>query len=378
MTAFGSPTKWCMSVFSTQYPVLGVLLIAGCTVPPEAKDGAQEPIPAYQVALVQSGKSDEISIASTLLTDADWKAIAACPSLRTLLLDNPEQQVSATDIKQLSSLENLEHLRIRGGGIDDAALVEVANLAGLQILNIPHSTMTDAGLIELKRLPELVQLRFGSPNVTDAGMRTIAELPALKRLHLIDVPITDGGLRELGKIEQLESLYIDGGKLSDAVAGRIVSARRGCTSISISSITIAIRRSTNIRRVGQARRRRATAHRLIVTKMVDPRDLRSLVPPYVACPTYDVMPRGSARATSCWCGEAVWMANLDASPESYDRAFPKSRRATCARGEDRGRRAPFVPDDSRPREELSLIHRWRHDSSAGPATPAFRGEDRRR
>src|SRR2546423_922237 len=92
---------------------LAPLVAAGCTS--SAGNGEpKEPIPAYQVALVRSYKSDQINVASTLLTDADWQAIAGCPNLRTLLLDNPAQQVSAMDIRQLSPLENLEHLRIRG------------------------------------------------------------------------------------------------------------------------------------------------------------------------------------------------------------------------------------------------------------------------
>src|SRR5205823_7997218 len=92
---------------------LAPLIAAGCTSAAD-KSEPKEPMPAYQVALVRDHKSDQINIASALLADADWQGIAGCPNLRTLLLDNPAQQVSVADIEQLSPLQNLEHLRIRG------------------------------------------------------------------------------------------------------------------------------------------------------------------------------------------------------------------------------------------------------------------------
>src|SRR5437763_11211136 len=95
---------------------LAPLIAAGCTSSAD-KSEPKEPMPAYQVALVRNDRSDQINVASALLTDADWQAIGGCPNLRTLLLDNPAQQVSAANIEQLSPLENLEHLRIRGRGI---------------------------------------------------------------------------------------------------------------------------------------------------------------------------------------------------------------------------------------------------------------------
>src|SRR5262245_14174017 len=192
---------------------------AGCNAePPEASL-------AEQAAAVRAGTSDRIFLERAAPTDGDLRELTGLDNLRELLLDNAQCRFTAASLKQLSGVPKLEHLRIRGAGIDDEALTQLASLASLRILNVPQATFGDAALAQLKRLPDLVQFRFSSPHVTDAGMKTLAELPALKRLHLINVPITDTGLAELAKIEQLESLYIDGGNFSDAAMEQLFRQR---------------------------------------------------------------------------------------------------------------------------------------------------------
>jgi hypothetical protein len=192
------------------------IAIVGCGAKAEQQAEEGEPALAAQMAAVREDASDTIQVEHVPLTDRDLAAIGELQSLRVLQLDDPRAHFSAAGIAQLSKLPGLEHLRIRGQGIDDAALAEIAKIKSLRILNVPQAAMTDHGLAALEDLPHLVQLRFGSPNVSDAGMKALAELPALLRLHLIDVPIADAGLRTLTGMDQLESLYIDGGEFSHA------------------------------------------------------------------------------------------------------------------------------------------------------------------
>jgi hypothetical protein len=191
--------------------LLAAAVLAGCNAQPTLQESTLK----EQAALVRSGQSDRILIEHTVLTDDDLQELASLPTLKELLLDSNHSRFTSAGIRRLAALRDLEHLRIRGAGIDDEALKQLARLEGLQILNLPQATFGDAALAELKRLPNLVQFRFHSPHVTDAGMQTLGELPAIKRLHLINVPITDAGLAVLAKIDQLESLYIDGGQFSD-------------------------------------------------------------------------------------------------------------------------------------------------------------------
>jgi hypothetical protein len=205
---------------SLVYPLVAIaalVLSAGCgtkTLPPGR--GATEASLAEQIAAVERGESTRIEIAETVLGDTDAAVIGKAVDLKELLVDHPESRFSVAGIASLAALPDLEHLRIRGPGIDNACLAELAHCENLRILNVPQGSFDDDGLAALAELPELVQLRFGSSAVTDRGMQMLDGFPALVRLHLIDVPITDAGLMELAKIEQLQSLYIDGGNITDA------------------------------------------------------------------------------------------------------------------------------------------------------------------
>lgn len=207
--------------------MLSVAMLAactGCTGKPHASLSEELSL-AAQIAAVKDRTSDQIQVEEFPVADAELTQLAGLDKLRVLLLDHPDSRFSASGLLPIAALPAVTHLRLRGEGIDDAALAQLARMKSLQILNIPRGTFTDEGLAVLKQLPHLVQLRFGSKHITDRGMQTIAELPALLRLHLIDVPITDAGLKTLSNMQQLESLYIDGGQFSDAALDRLFQDR---------------------------------------------------------------------------------------------------------------------------------------------------------
>jgi hypothetical protein len=213
-------------VLSAQYLVFACMLHAftsGCR--PSNLGTVVEPSFSVQLAAVKAGHSEAIHTVSWRVSDDELAAVSDATALRTLLIDQPQSQITATGVKNLAGLPKLEHLRLRGPGVDDDALVEIAKIASLQILNLPHGQFSDEGLKSLASLPALEQFRFKSAAVTDAGMVTLAEFPALKRLHLIDVPITDDGLKTLAGMKQLESLYIDGAHLSDGAIEELLGAR---------------------------------------------------------------------------------------------------------------------------------------------------------
>jgi len=205
--------------------VVGATSLVGCGSRAEGDSASVEPALSAQVALVRAGESDQIQIEQSPLNDRDLESLAGLSSLRVLLIDHPKSHFSADGLKRLADLANLEQLRSRAPGIDDAALAQLAEIKSLRVLNLPHATFSDQALAHLRGLAHLEQLRFGSPHVTTAGMQTIADLPALKRLHLINVPITDEALREFAKMEQLESLYLDGANVSDAALDELFQKR---------------------------------------------------------------------------------------------------------------------------------------------------------
>jgi hypothetical protein len=205
--------------------VTGGMAESGCGSRAEDDAASVEPTLSVQAALVRTGESDQIQIEQSPLGDSDLESIAGLSKLRVLLIDHPKSHFSAIGLKRLAGFPSLEQLRIRGAGIDDAALAELAEIKTLRVLNLPQAVFSDEALAHLRGLAHLEQLRFGSQHVTNAGMKTIAELPALKRLHLIQVPITDDGLREFVRMEQLESLYLDGANVSDGALDELFQKR---------------------------------------------------------------------------------------------------------------------------------------------------------
>jgi hypothetical protein len=176
---------------------------------------APEPSLAEQMAAVERGETTRILVEREVQGDQDLIALGKLTKLTDLLLDNAACEFHARGMAALAELPNLQHLRIRGRGIDNQCLREIVNIKSLRILNLPQGSFDDAGLELVAALPDLEGFRFGAPRVTDEGMKTIARFPAIQRLHLIDVPITDVGLAELAKIDRLQSLYIDGGAITD-------------------------------------------------------------------------------------------------------------------------------------------------------------------
>lgn len=195
--------------------LLCTLALGGCFPIAKPRVEDREQSLASQIISVRAGESDVIQVERVALADADLAALADLPNLHSLLLDHSGNQISAAGIRHLQKLP-LVHLRIRGAGIDDDAIAEIAAFHDLKIMNLPTATFTDRALELLAGLAKLEQLRFGSPNVTDRGMEHLRSLAALKQLHLIDVPITDTGLKVLADIKDLQSLYLDGAKVSDA------------------------------------------------------------------------------------------------------------------------------------------------------------------
>lgn len=204
--------RW-LSLVGLLWPAV---LAVGCSGPSARQPPEREPSLAAQVELVRSGKLEQIQLETTPLTDDDLKRVAGLASLRALLIDDPRSVITAAGIVAMGDLPGLSHLRVRGEGIDDAALAAIGRYKGLKILNLPRGRFSSEGLKALAELPQLEQLRFHAPQVDDAGMETLAAMPALKRIHLIGVPITEKGLLALATMPQLESLYVDDTPLPDS------------------------------------------------------------------------------------------------------------------------------------------------------------------
>lgn len=171
-----------------------------------------EPGWAEQVKTVRSGQTDRIEVSQELVGDEHLLQLKDLNGLRELIIDRG--QISDNGLAPLTTLRNLEHLRIRCR-VRDVGFRQLCAISSLQILNLPQADVADASLESLRQLHQLRVLRIASPRVTDAGMNLIAQLNTLTALHLIDIPITDKGLKVLETMRNLQSLYLDGARISE-------------------------------------------------------------------------------------------------------------------------------------------------------------------
>ncbi len=193
---------------------------------------------------------DYLSLRGTDLTDAGLPHVATLTGLRVLDLDSTRIKGGGLEIKALSSLVQLEELRLSafnvhkdGFGVGDRAMSAIAALpklrsvrlrltrvtdAGLaklckskslRTIGLEGTAVSDAGLVHLKQLPDLENLQLGvyrdGARVTDEGLKTIGQLNNLRYLDLSGTKVTNAGLVHLRPLERLESLSLENTEVTE-------------------------------------------------------------------------------------------------------------------------------------------------------------------
>ncbi len=121
----------------------------------------------------------------------------------------------ATDvgIRSLSSLENLEKLKISAPSISGEGLQGFRRLKDLTLSRHSvsfNSLFTDQGIEAALSNPHLESFQFMGATLTDQGFRKLSELKGLKILKLSNVDgITSETAKRLSQLEQLEDLYFN-------------------------------------------------------------------------------------------------------------------------------------------------------------------------
>lgn len=169
------------------------------------------------------------------ITDGALEQIARVKSLKDL--DLGMAAVPESGFAHIRKLENLERLRVRGGGITDAAVSSLAVLTKLRYLTLLNTAVTNAGIGELRTLTNLQQLSIHSNDIgdgaigklkglhlrelsigdaiTDAGLNDLAHFNTLRVLDLARLPITDAGLKSIPQMTAQSVLNLDGTMISD-------------------------------------------------------------------------------------------------------------------------------------------------------------------
>lgn len=181
--------------------------------------------------LDDNNKVEELYLGNQL-TDELLTKLTTLPRLRKLDIQ-VTSQISATGIKHLAELKNLQELNLYGSLEDevpgDEILKYITGLKELRELSIGQCGITDEGLKHLEQMPQLTSLQLDNEGLlTDACLSSIAKLENLQTLSMSSLVATarygwmrfnSEALTQLSTLRNLEHLHLVGQQFpSDAFA----------------------------------------------------------------------------------------------------------------------------------------------------------------
>ena len=153
------------------------------------KEAAKVTRSAEELAAIESLRKQGALVLELAQTD---------PRLEVSYLQQVEKFGDA-QLVPLKSLKGLVRLNLRGQGVTDDLLKNIAPLADLTHLHLEKTKITDKGLSSLKGLKNLEYLNIYGTAVTDAGLKDLEGLKNLKQLYVWQTKVTKEGAAGLKK-----------------------------------------------------------------------------------------------------------------------------------------------------------------------------------
>lgn len=157
------------------------------------------------------------------LSDEEFAALPAIPSLESLDITGRGYEYTAAGYAGLSRFPSLETLAIHGGSKKDEAFMALPRIPSLKVLQLSGAMvndmdfLTDVSLAHISTLNSLETLELYKGRFTDEGIKYLSRLSNLKKLSIPSPDLmTDAGLACIAKLSRLEDLYIRGTNLTDA------------------------------------------------------------------------------------------------------------------------------------------------------------------
>jgi hypothetical protein len=135
---------------------------------------------------------EALSIRGREVTDITGRRLALLPRLKRL--DLSQTAISNATIESIGSLPRLRVLEIYNTGIDDIGVAKIAELTQLEGLHLSGTRITDRGGVQLSRLHRLMELDLSHTSIGDHTLRSLARLPLLMSLNVSFTDVTDNGL----------------------------------------------------------------------------------------------------------------------------------------------------------------------------------------
>ena len=164
-------------------------------------------------AAVSNGMLEEVSLASTAVTDSQLENLHGLEHLK--VLDLQATEVGDLGLEHLSGLSALRELTLSHTLTSDAGLHHLSSLESLRKLRLGYTLVEGSGLAALENRSGLEELSLiGSP-VKDKGLAALAAMSSLTRLSLAYTDITDEGMSRVGALENLTRLDLSGADVGD-------------------------------------------------------------------------------------------------------------------------------------------------------------------
>lgn len=182
---------------------------------------------------------EHLSVDDVPVDESCMKALQSIHNLKYLDLEVSKVLPTSDGIAVLSSLGNLETLRLNVPSLDDRWFQAVGSLTSLKLLSIRGSVDTgkapgfdftqlsnlsklesltvdgvcidDQALETIGKMTSLTELKCDASLTTDAGMKNLAGLANLTEANLSGTQITIHGLHELSKAPMLDYVHLGAG-----------------------------------------------------------------------------------------------------------------------------------------------------------------------
>ncbi len=138
------------------------------------------------------------------LKEGDFALLNRLPNLNSITVTNEMENISLQPLSRIA--ERLTSLSLRGKGLGDRELQDLAGLHQLKRLHLAETQISPAGLKAIRSLP-LVALRIeGSKSVTMGAI--VEAFPNLRELSVEKCSLADGDIAQVAALQQLEVLNL--------------------------------------------------------------------------------------------------------------------------------------------------------------------------
>ena len=175
------------------------------------------------------------------VSDSACDVLGRMTKLRALNLKKTafeKDRISATGLRKLAGLQQLELLNLYADSINDEALKELKPFRNLRELDLSLTSVSDAGLQHLASLEKLTSLTllysegFAGPKITNVGLKSISEMAQLQTLNVVGAKIDDAGVDDLKLLRNLQELTLVGSRVSADGLTRLRMSLPDCEVIS--------------------------------------------------------------------------------------------------------------------------------------------------